>query len=75
MNAKQKTIFELKTTFEGSKISVSDCGKFIQVHCSLVTHDCKSRLVNLFRVGPRGGLTIIKQEFTSSDIAYHNQDN
>ena len=75
MNATEKTVSELRTTFEGSKVSVSDCEKFTQIHCSLVTRDCKRRLTNLFRVGPRGGLTIIKQEFTSSYIAYHNQGN
>lgn len=33
----------------------------------LVAVDCKSRKVNIFRVGVRGGLRVVKQEFTSND--------
>jgi hypothetical protein len=32
-----------------------------------VSSDCKSRKVNLFRVGVRGGLKVIKQEFTANE--------
>jgi hypothetical protein len=32
-----------------------------------VSEDCKTRKVNVFRVGVRGGLRVIKQEFTAHD--------
>lgn len=37
----------------------------VLVKFELVSDDCKSRKTNVFRVGIRGGLRVIKQEFTA----------
>lgn len=58
-----KIVNELKAAFSDATAEVSHVAEFAFVTLTLVSSDCKSRKVNCFKVGPRGGLKIIKKEF------------
>ena len=72
MTAKQNKITnELKAAFDNAEtfsiVGPSRQNGPVKVFVSFVTRDCTARKSNQFEVGPRGGLKVIKQEFTSND--------
>ena len=65
MTRTQKTIAnQLQSVFERLEtFAIVEGEKYVTVYMSRVTYDCKGRLHNIFRIGKRGALEVIKQEF------------
>jgi len=63
-NSQEKVIGELRRSFDNATTFATVAAPaWVSVFMTMVSSDCKTRYVNEFRVGGRGGLKIIKQEF------------
>lgn len=57
---------ELKSAFDNADtFDLVEGDKYVSVFMTLITPDYKSRLHNTFRVGKRGSLKVVRQEFDS----------
>lgn len=67
--SQEKIVTELREAFSNATscdiCALADDAQLVTLE--LVAADCKSRKVNVFRIGIRGGLRVIKQEFTAQD--------